>query len=80
MSSRWSEPVVLPGHDLSVNSSSNPLFTLLALLVEMTMAVEVRRGDSLGVTLLLAGIEVVDGKLLELEGASNVNRKLVVSY
>lgn len=60
---------------MSVDGGSDPVPTLLlALFVEMTMAVEVRRGSR--VTLLLAGPEIVDCKLLEVEGASNVDRQL----
>jgi hypothetical protein len=80
LGSRATEPGILPGHDLSIDSSSDPVTTfLLTLFMEMTMAVDVRRGRSLGVTLLLARIEVVHGEFLELEGTTNVNRELIVS-
>lgn len=60
---------------MSVDGGSDPVPTLLlALFVEMTMAVEVRRGSR--VTLLLAGTEVVDCEFLEVEGAPNVDRQL----
>jgi hypothetical protein len=73
--------VVLPGDNLAVNGGSDPLGTLLlALLVEVLVAVaagvDMRRGSD--ITLLVVRAEVVDGKLLEVKGATDVDRELEV--
>lgn len=71
--------VVLPGDNLAVNGSRDPLGTLLlALLVEVLVAVtagvDMRRGSD--ITLLVVRAEVVDGKLLKVKGATDVDREL----
>lgn len=78
-SSGRAEVVVLPRDDLAVNSGSDPLGTLLlALLVEVLVAmatgVDVRRGSD--ITLLLLRGKVVDSKLLEVDGATDVEGEL----
>ncbi|KAI6761279.1 hypothetical protein HG531_001832 [Fusarium graminearum] len=67
--------VVVGGDNLSVNSSGDPFRAfLLALFMEMAMTMEVRRGRTLSVTLVLARTEVVNGEFFELERATDMNR------
>lgn len=78
-SSGATEPVVLPRDNLTVDGGNDHVGALgLALGVEVSVAVaagvDVRRG-LLDVT-LLGGRRVIDGNLLELEGTTEVKRKL----
>lgn len=78
--------VVLPGDNLAIDGGRDPLGTLLlALLVEVLVAmaagVDMRRGSDIT---LLVRAEVIDGKLLEVKGATDVDGELedvsLVSY